>query len=171
MDPVTGGAVVHEVAAHRSAHADRASAIYGSLLVLSLIAAQGRGDVLPEFIAATIAVGVGVFWLMEVWTELLGLRTLGPVSRRSVVALAAAETPMLASAILPMLVLFTASLGILAPEDAINLAMAVGIGQLLAWGLVVGHALGRGWGPAIVVALVDGALGLLIVALKVLVLH
>jgi hypothetical protein len=171
VDPVTGGAVVREVAAHRTPHSDRASAIYGSLLVLSLIAAQGRGDVLPEFIAGTIAVGVGVFWLMEVWTELLALRTLGPISRGSVVAIAAAETPMLTSAILPMLVLVTAALGVLAPETAVNLAMAVGVAQLLAWGLVVGHALGRGWGPAIIVALVDGALGLLIVALKVLVLH
>jgi hypothetical protein len=171
MGPVTRDAVVGSAAAHRSVQADRASAIYGSLLVLSLVAAQGRSDSVPEFIAATIAVGVGVFWLMEVWTELLALRTTGPVTRADAAAIARAETPMLASAVLPMLVLLTAAFGILTAEQAVNLAMAVGVAQLLAWGLLVGHALGRGWGPAVVVALVDGALGLVIVALKVFVLH
>jgi hypothetical protein len=49
--------------------------------------------------------------------------------------------------------------------------MAAGIVQLFFWGLVVGLAMRRGWGPALVVALVDVGLGLIIVALKVAVLH
>ena len=49
--------------------------------------------------------------------------------------------------------------------------MAAGIVQLFAWGLVVGLAMRRGWVPALVVALVDVGLGLVIVTLKVAVLR
>ena len=150
---------------------DRASAIYGSLLVVSLVAAQARSDAEPAFIAATVVVGVGVFWLTEVWTELITLRTLGPITRRQTLLVARAELPMLSAAVLPAILLATSSVGLTTPEQATNLALAAGIGQLFVWGLVVGMALRRGWAAALVVAVVDCALGLLIVALKVWVLH
>jgi len=151
--------------------ADRASAVYGSLLVAALVAAQARSDAVPEFIAATLVVGVGVFWLAEVWTELIAIRSQGPVSWAEVWAVARAELPMLGAAVVPTLCLFTATVGLTTPDLASNLAMGAAIVQLFAWGLVVGLAMRRGWVPAIVVALVDVALGLVIVALKVTVLH
>jgi hypothetical protein len=145
--------------------------VYGSLLVTALVAAQARSDAIPEFIAATIVVGVSVFWLTEVWTELIAIRTEGPVTRRQVYAAARAELPMLSAAFVPTLALLTATVGLTTPDEAANLALAVAIVQLFAWGLVVGFAMRRGLGPALVVALVDVALGLVIVALKVTVLH
>jgi hypothetical protein len=45
------------------------------------------------------------------------------------------------------------------------------VAQLFVWGLAVGRALGRGWLVAFGVALVDVAMGLVIVGLKMLVLH
>ena len=150
---------------------DRASAIYGSLLVVSLVAAQARSDAVPAFIAATVLIGVGVFWLTEVWTEVIAIRTHGGITRRQVLHAARAESPMLAAAILPALILATATLGITTAEQATSLALAAGIAQLFVWGLIVGLALRRGWAAAILVAVVDCALGLVIVALKVWVLH
>jgi hypothetical protein len=153
------------------ATADRASAIYGSLLVTALVAAQARSDAIPEFIAATLLVGVGVFWLTEVWTELIAIRTNGPITWPQVRSIARAELPMLSAAIFPTMLLLTATVGITTPDVAATLALAVAIVQLFAWGLVVGLAMNRGWLPALVVALVDVALGMVIVALKVFVLH
>jgi hypothetical protein len=170
VDPESRNAVVDDAALER-AHADRASAVYGSLLVTALVAAQARSDAVPEFIAATLVVGVGVFWLTEVWTELIAIRTRGPITRGEVVAIGRAELPMLSAAVVPTILLLTASIGLTTPDQAANLAMAAGIVQLFAWGLMVGLAMRRGWGPALVVALVDVGLGLIIVALKVAVLH
>jgi len=170
VDPESRHAVVDDAAVER-AHADRASAIYGSLLVTALVAAQARSDAVPEFIAATLVIGVGVFWLTEVWTELIAIRTRGPIARGEVLAIARAELPMLSAAVIPTILLLTASIGLTTPDQAANLAMAAGIVQLFAWGLLVGFAMRRGWGPALVVALVDVGLGLVIVALKVAVLH
>jgi hypothetical protein len=170
VDPESRQAVVHDAEGER-AHADRASAVYGSLLVTALVAAQARSDAIPEFIAATLVVGVGVFWLTEVWTELIAIRTRGPIARGEVLSIARAELPMLSAAVIPTLLLLTASLGLTTPDQAANLAMAAGIVQLFAWGLVVGLAMRRGWLPALVVALVDVGLGLVIVTLKVAVLH
>jgi hypothetical protein len=177
VDPLSREAVTDAVADADGAHQaspevrDRASAIYGSLLVVTLVAAQARSDAVPAFIAATVIAGVGVFWLTEVWTELITLRTLGPITRRRVSLVARAELPMLSAAVLPAILLATSTLGLTTPELATALALAAGIGQLFVWGLVVGQALGRGWAVALVVAIVDCALGLLIVALKVWVLH
>jgi hypothetical protein len=170
VDPESRQAVVGDATVER-AHADRASAIYGSLLVTALVAAQARSDAIPEFIAATLVVGVGVFWLTEVWTELIAIRTRGPIARGEVLAIARAELPMLSAAVIPTALLLTATLGLTTPDEAANLAMAAGIVQLFAWGLVVGFAMRRGWGPALVVALVDVGLGLVVVTLKVAVLH
>jgi hypothetical protein len=170
VDPESRQAVVHDAAVER-AHADRASAVYGSLLVTALVAAQAQSDAIPEFIAATLVVGVGVFWLTEVWTELIAIRTRGPIARGEVLAIARAELPMLSAAVVPTILLLTATFGLTTPDQAANLAMAAGIVQLFAWGLVVGLAMRRGWLPALVVALVDVGLGLVIVTLKVAVLH
>ena len=170
MDPESRHAVVDDTALER-AHADRASAVYGSLLVTALVAAQARSDAVPEFIAATLVIGVGVFWLTEVWTELIAIRTRGPITRGEVAAVARAELPMLSAAVLPTILLLTATFGYTTPDQAANLALAAGIVQLFARGLVVGLAMRRGWAPALVVALVDVGLGLIIVALKVAVLH
>ena len=91
-------------------------------------------------------------------------------ARRGALAIARAELPMLSAAVIPTILLLTASFGLTTPDQAANLAMAAGIVQLFAWGLVVGLAMRRGWRPALVVALVDVGLGLVIVTLKVAVL-
>jgi len=176
VDPLSREAVTASVAADAGHGAtspgwDRASAIYGSLLVVTLVAAQARSDAVTAFIAGTVVVGVVAFWLTEVWTEVITLRTLGPITRDHVVRLARAELPMLWAAVLPTILLASSTVGLTAPELATGLALAAGVGQLFVWGLIVGRAMDRGWGIALAVALVDCALGLLIVALKVWVLH
>ena len=62
-------------------HLDRSAAIYGSLLVTTLVAAESRygGDI--DWLAFSILVSAGVFWLMEVWSELVNLRVRGPITR------------------------------------------------------------------------------------------
>jgi hypothetical protein len=150
---------------------DLSSAVYGSLLVTTLLAVQNQAGASPQFVALTLVIGVGVFWLTEVWSELINHRLGGPITRAQAVRIARDESPMLTAAVIPALLLASAELGLATVDQALNLALLVAVVQLFVWGLAVGRAMRRGWLPALLVALVDLGLGLLIVVLKVAVLH
>jgi len=153
------------MAQSREARAERnyAPAIYGSLLVTGLVAVQWRSDASTDGIALSVVVTVIVFWLTHVWSEVVNARVRGQISVDEAREIALDESSMLASLILPAIVL--------AGGPAIEIALAISIGQLFLWGLVVGRAAHRGWVLPLVVAVVDSLLGLAIVALKVAVLH
>jgi hypothetical protein len=150
---------------------DLSSAVYGSLLVTTLLAVQNQAGASPQFVALTLVIGVGVFWLTELWSELINHRVRGPITRRQALRIARDESPMLTAAVIPALLLASAELGLVTVDQALNLALLAAVVQLFVWGLAVGRAMRRGWLPALLVALVDLGLGLLIVVLKVAVLH
>ena len=156
---------------HRLATTDVSSAIYGSLLATVLVAAQARGDASVTRVGLVVFVGVFVFWLTDVWAGIVGLRVRGPITRAEVLEVAREESPMLLAALPPVIALAVAPLGLATVDEALNLALAVAVVQLFVWGLAVGLAVGRGWATAIGVGLVDLALGLVIVGLKLAVLH
>lgn len=146
-------------------------AIYGSLLVTTLIAVQWRHDAVPELIAASLVFSVTVFWLTHVWSALMDRRVHGPVSGDEVRALAIAEVSMLSSVIIPAAILGLWHAVSVTVDEAIGVALIVSIGQLFLWGLAVGRAAHASWLRAILVGLVDCAMGLAIVAFKVIVIH
>jgi hypothetical protein len=150
---------------------DVASAIYGLLLVTTLLAVESRATVKADFVILSVLIAVIVFWLADVWAGIVDRRLHGPMSAGEIGTLAFQRAPMVGAAVVPCLVLATAWLDFVPLETAINWALAASVAQLFAWGLLVGRALNRGWGPALLIALVDCALGLVIVVLKVWVLH
>jgi hypothetical protein len=152
-------------------HVDRSAAIYGSLLITTLVAVEGRHDASAELLALSVLVAVVAFWLMEVWSELVNLRVRGPISAAAATIVARNESPMLLAAVVPALVLATPRLGLLGVDDAITLALGVCIVQLFLWGLGVGLAIGRGWVVALATAAGDVLLGLLIVGFKIMFVH
>ena len=168
----TGTAPAHALTpVQQPAATDLSSAVYGSLLVTTLLAVQARSDASTQFVALTLVIGVGVFWLTEVWSELVNHRVRGPISRAQALQIARDESPMLSAAVVPALILAGENLGFGTADQVIKLALVAAIAQLFLWGLAVGMAINRGWAVAFMVAAVDCALGLLIVALKVFVLH
>jgi hypothetical protein len=78
--PATGAAPLH-----RLASTDVSSAIYGSLLVTVLVAAQARTDAAVGLVGVVVFVGVFVFWLTDVWAGIVGLRIRGEITRAEVV--------------------------------------------------------------------------------------
>ena len=159
--------------AETQARAERnyAPAIYGSLLVTGLVAVQWRSDASTDGIALSVVVTVIVFWLTHVWSEVVNARVRGQISVDEAREIALDESSMLASLILPAIVLAGGPRLGLSVDNSIEIALAISIGQLFLWGLVVGRAAHRGWVLPLVVAVVDSLLGLAIVALKVAVLH
>jgi hypothetical protein len=148
-----------------------APAIYGSLLVTSLVAIQWRHNPDPDGIALTLVIGVVVFWLAHAWSEIVNRRILGRITRREVLTIASNEGSMLTALVLPALVLAVGPRIGMSINTAIAIALVISIGQLFLWGLVVGRAAHHGWVLPLIVAVVDVLLGVLIVALKIAVLH
>ena len=60
--------------------ADNTPAIYGSLLVTTLVAVQWKADAVPELIGISLVIGVAVFWLAHAWAEIINRRVHGPIS-------------------------------------------------------------------------------------------
>jgi hypothetical protein len=116
-------------------------------------------------------VSLGVFWLAHVWSEVVNLRVHNRFSGAAVRRIARNEGAMLTALVVPVAVLAVGPRLGASIEQVIGAALVVCIGQLFVWGLVVGRAAHRGWVLPLVVALIDSALGILIVALKVTVLH
>jgi len=150
---------------------DYTPAIYGSLLVTTLVAVQWRHDVDTNLIALSLVISVTVFWLTHVWAEIVNHRVHHELTRGEFAGLAGDEAPMLIAVLLPAAILALGQLAGTTTDLAVALALIVSIGQLFVWGLIVGHAAERGWQFALGVAAVDCLLGLLIVALKVIVIH
>jgi hypothetical protein len=165
--------VIRPPGAGPQTHADRdyAPAIYGSLLVTSIVAVQWRGDAVTDGIALFVVASVLVFWLAHVWSEVVNRRVHGQVTPADAREIALDEASMLSSLLVPALVLVIGPRVGASVDTTIALALAVCIGQLFLWGLVVGRAAHRGWVLPLVVAVVDSLMGIAIVALKVAILH
>jgi hypothetical protein len=132
---------------------------------------QWHGEPNPELIGLSLLISVVAFWLTEVWSEIVAHRVHGPINAPTVIAIARSQGTMLASVIVPGLMLaLPRFLGV--PVDlAIGLALLASLVQLFLWGLAVGLAAhGTRW-LALVVALVDCGIGVVVVILKVLVIH
>jgi hypothetical protein len=152
-------------------HPDYATAIYGSLLVTSLVAVQWRHEPSTDAIALTLVVSVVVFWLAHVWSEIVSRRVRGPIGGREARGIALAEVPMLEAAVLPVLILALGRIPAVPIDVVIPTALVVCIAQLFVWGLVVGRAAHSSRWLALRVAILDSLLGIAIVGLKVLVIH
>lgn len=149
-----------------------AGGVYGTILATSLIAAfsedeeAGSGDIL-----VSVLLTVAVFWAAHVYADVLGRSAGGhrSVGRAEVIASIRHEWPLVEAAVVPCLALALGALGPLGDDASFDLALALGVVSMAAWGLVAARAAGAR--PAVTVAttVASTGLGLVIVALKVLV--
>jgi hypothetical protein len=150
---------------------DFAPAVYGSLLVTTLVTVQWNGDTYPELIGLSLLISVVAFWLTHVWSEIVAHRVRGPIDVPTSLAIARSEATMLTSVIVPGIILGLPRLVGVPVDLAIGAALLASLVQLFLWGLAVGRvAHGSPW-LALVVALVDCGIGIGVVILKVLVIH
>jgi hypothetical protein len=123
-------------------------------------------------IALTLLSTSAVFWIAHVWSELLGTRietgSAGSVARLR--RIAAEEWPMVEAGALPFAALALAWADVYTDSVGVDLALGVAIAQLVGWGLVGARRMDAGWPKSLAVGAIDGAMGLAIVALEI-VLH
>jgi hypothetical protein len=154
-------------------HANPARAIYGTILVMAVITALSHDDTVKsaELIAGVLATTF-VFWIAHVYAEVLGQRMEGDVSGLSFANIAHAargEWPLVEASLLPVLALLLGVVGLVKTETAVAIAIGAGVVELFGYGIAAGRRMELSLRATIAVAMVNGALGLLIVLLKVLV--
>jgi hypothetical protein len=146
-------------------------AVYGSLLVTTLVAVQWNANAVPEFIALSLVISVGVFWLAHAWAEVVNRRIRGPIALSDAWSIALGEATMVLAVAVPGILLGLHRFAGVTTDLAIGLALAASLVQLFLWGLAVGRAAHGSWPVAIGLGLVDFGFGVAIVVLKAVVLH
>lgn len=149
----------------------RAAGIYGAIITAAIIAAGG-GKLPTAALAVSVLVTLLVYWIAEEYAEVLGEQaTGGELPTRASVRLALTSTwPMVSASYLPLLALLVARLAGASPSVAANAGLVAAILLLTYHGWSAGRAAQlHGWKLAGAV-LIAAALGLVMVALKDLVL-
>ena len=150
---------------------DYAPAVYGSLLVTTLLAVQWQGDPNIELIGLSLLISVVAFWLTDAWSEIVAHRVHGPIDVPTAAGIARSQATMLTSVIVPGIILGLPRFFGVPVDLAIGAALLVSLVQLFLWGLAVGLAAHGSRLLALGVALVDCGIGVGVVILKVLVIH
>lgn len=147
------------------------SAIYGTIVVASVIAALGHEESDASTIFGSVLATAFVFWLAHVWAAATSARVEAGrrLPARAVGEIAAHEWPMVESAALPLVPIALAWAGVVSDGHGVDLALGVVVLQLVGWGLVVGRRTYDRWLPALLSGLVNGAFGVMLVLLKALV--
>jgi hypothetical protein len=143
-------------------------AVYGTIVATAVIAAAAGHASLGQILAATVATLV-VFWLAHVYADFLdhGLRE-ARFHPEVLPGIMARELSMLAAPALSIVFLLLGAVGLFDERLAIRLALWNGVVQLVGWGTDVGRRRGQAWPAALLTGLVNGAFGVVIIVLEVL---
>jgi hypothetical protein len=171
MAGIAAGAGVQPGPAAGNAGRRRAAGIYGAIITAAILDTAG-GRLSTAALVAAVVVTLLVYWLAEEYAELLGEQaTGGKLPSRVYIRQALAATwPMVSASFLPLLTLVLARLAGASAAAAANVGLAAAIVLLTAHGWLAGRAAQlRGWRLLFAVS-VAAALGLVMIALKDLVL-
>jgi hypothetical protein len=149
--------------------ANAARAIYGQILVTSMVGALSEdSDIDAEYILVSVVATMVVFWLAHVYAAAMarGLETAQHVGWTEIRRLAAEEWPLVQATFPTAIVLALGAIGVISTETAVDLAIAVGVVALFAWGLAIGRASRSSWAAALLGAAISAAFGLVVVGLK-----
>jgi hypothetical protein len=159
-------------AAGEDAQANVAGAIYGQVLVTSFVAALSEAKSIDAGeIFAALFFTMLVFWLAHSYADAVASRLErdDPLTLREVRTIAKYEWPMLQAAIPALLALSLGWVGAMPTLTAVRLAIGLGVLQLLTWGFVIARASRLSPLATLGSVALNGAFGLGIVVLKVLV--
>jgi hypothetical protein len=149
----------------------RAAGIYGAIITAAIIAAAG-GKLPTLALAISVLVTLLVYWIAEEYAEVLGDQVTGGrlPTRESVLSALTSTWPMVSASYIPLLALVATRLAGASSTTAANVGLVVAVLLLIYHGWSAGRAARlHGWRLAGAV-LTAAALGLVMVALKDLVL-
>lgn len=149
-----------------------ASTVYGTVVVMATLTATYEGEKDPWKLASAVAATVTVLWLAHVYAHTLAQTlTESRASLGQVGSVARHEVGILLAAVLPFAALVFGALGVFREASAVWVALAVGLVTLAAEGIRYARLEGLGLGGMLAASLLNVAIGLVVVLLKVLVQH
>lgn len=147
------------------------AAVYGTILVISVIAVASEYQGEPLRIMGSVIATQFIFYLAHVYAGQLGVRLelRHAPSRMELREIAWEEWPLFAAAGPPCIALVIGGLTPLNDDVWVTIALGVGVGTLVLYGIRLGIAEGRSLTGVIMTASINGAFGLLLVMLKIIV--
>ena len=150
-----------------------AGTVYGTIVVLSVVTAGSTVEHDLWRLAVIAAATVVIYWIAHVYSAGLGASL--KVGRRLTVAelgaIARSERSILLAAVLPVSAILLGAVGILGHRTALWVAVGVGVATLTVQGLRYARLERLSRTGTILTAAINLVLGLVIVALKALVVH
>lgn len=145
-----------------------AGAIEGTIIATAVVAGLDEAQATPTRALLLLFATGTFFWAAHVYALLLAGRIHGrhrmrPADVRGVMAL---EWPLLQAGSPLSLPLLAGALGLIDESLSLSLALLVGVLMLVAWGVLFARREGHGPTGVLVAALLNGFVGLVIVALK-----
>ncbi len=149
----------------------RAAGIYGAIVTAAILAAVG-GRLPTAALVVSVVVTLLVYWVAEEYAELLGEQVEGGVlpTWAYIRGALAATWPMVSASYAPLLALVLARLAGASASAAANVGLAVATVLLAFHGWSAGRSAQLRGGQLLLATLVAAALGLVMIALKDLVL-
>ena len=171
MAGIAAGGEPQRGAATKKLGRRRAAGIYGAIITAAILDTAG-GHVSTAALVVSVVVTLLVYWLAEEYAEVLGEQVQGGrlPSRASIWGALAATWPMVTASYAPLLALVLARLAGASALTAANVGLVAAIVLLTIHGWLAGRAARlRGW-QLFFATSIAGALGLVMIALKDLVL-
>jgi hypothetical protein len=153
-----------------SARGNVAAAVYGQILATSLVATLSEDhEISAAQLLFWLAVTMVVFWVAHVYAEAVARRLdsgheLGVADLRDLVR---NDLPELLAALPAITALALGALGVYSRETAVELAIGGGVVLLATWGYVIARRTGMSGRATVGSVVLNGAVGLAIVGLKV----
>jgi hypothetical protein len=153
----------------RLAKANFASAIYGEILLLAVLAAVGDHHVAAGTVLVTVVSSQLVFWLAHAYSETIGRQVLAEerIDHESFGRILEHEWPIVQAAGPTVVLMGLAMVDVLETATGIDLAIALGVLSLLGWGFAAGRRSRDTLRGQLLAGALSGALGLAIVGLKI----
>jgi hypothetical protein len=149
---------------------DTPAAIYGIIAAMAVIAGSASSSSHAKPLSLAVAT-LFVFWLAHVYAQALShhLRGARQLDWSVVRAAMVEERPLLEGPLPLLAVLALGTLGVLEHDQAVRVALWLGVAELVAWGFL--YARRQRWNglTSVIAGAVNGLFGLLIVLLEVVV--
>jgi hypothetical protein len=146
-----------------------ARTIYGTILITALVAGLSEDEDIDAWrILVSVTATALVFWAAHVYAEVLSQRLAAgrALSWSETFNAMDDELPMILAGLPAGIALGLAALGFYSTDTGVTLAIGAGVAALFAYGIVLGHREGAGRWQILLGASINGAFGLVIVALK-----
>jgi hypothetical protein len=151
----------------RSPGRQRAVGIYGTIVTAAILSSAGDRLSAPDLVVS-IVVTLSVYWIAEEYAKILGEQLAGgrlptwPYVRAAL----AATWPMVTASFVPLLFLIAAWLLGASPPAAANAGLAAAVVELVLYGWSAARAARLGGRQRVAITAAAAALGLVMIALK-----